>query len=769
MLSPELEIVLSVAFTHATQRQQEYVTCEHLLLALTYDEAAAKVLKACGADIAALRKQLDEFLKEQFPAGEGEVRPQMTLAVHRILQRASVHVQSSGRQTVTCPDVLVALFSEKDSHAVHFLEQQDVHRLDVVTYLAHGVSKKEVEDDESFEVEMEVSDDEEGGEGAGKLTDFTILLTQRAREGKLDPVIGREKELERVIHILCRRNKNNPLLVGDAGVGKTAVIYALAQRIADGKVPEPLQGAEIFALDLGSLIAGTKYRGQFEERIKMLLNEMKKHEKAVLFIDEIHNIVGAGAVSGGTLDASNLLKMPLSSGELHCIGATTYEEFKNAMERDKALLRRFQKVEVAEPSLEDTVKILHGLKSHFEKFHGVTYTPMAIRAAAELGAKYLKDRRLPDKAIDILDEAGAAQRLLPAEKRKKSIGPKDIETIVSKMARVPVASVGGQESEKLKNLERNLKLVVFGQDDAVHAAVGAIKLSRSGLGSPQKPVGSFLFAGPTGVGKTELAKQLARLMGVEFIRFDMSEYMEKHTVSRLIGAPPGYVGFDQGGLLTDAVIRNPHAVLLLDEIEKAHMDLFAILLQVMDHATLTDNNGRKADFRNVILIMTTNAGAAEMFRKGVGIGSQHEMPDAARGEPRKELERLFTPEFRNRLDAIVYFKALPFSVVVGIVDKFMTELQAQLDTKKVVLDIQRDAVEWLARKGYDKNFGARPLERLIQREVRKPLADEILFGKLARGGKATARIEGDKLVFEYDEKPPSGSSSKEKTTETVSS
>jgi ATP-dependent Clp protease ATP-binding subunit ClpA len=711
------------------------------------------VLKACGVDIDRLRHDLETFIDNRLKGiiTQNPSEPLPTAGFQRVVQRAAVHVQSSGRKEVTGANVLVALFSERDSHAVSFLENQGMTRLDAVDYISHGKAKVP---GRTRTRRVSGSEEENGGEAAVKqgneaLGAYCVDLNQKAREGRVDPLIGREHEVERTIQVLCRRTKNNPLYVGEPGVGKTAIAEGLARKIVEGDVPDVLKESVIYALDMGALLAGTRYRGDFEERLKAVLSELKKKPNSVLFIDEIHTIIGAGATSGGSMDASNLLKPSLQSGELRCIGSTTYKEYRNYFEKDRALVRRFQKIDVNEPTLEDSVKILRGLKSNYEKHHNVRYTDEAIRAAVELSAKYINDRKLPDKAIDVIDEAGASAQVKPAAGAKKTVRTKDVEQVVASIAKIPPRSVSVDDRERLSTLERDLKLTVFGQDEALHTLVSAIKLSRAGLGHPEKPIGSFLFAGPTGVGKTEVAKQLATALGVQFLRYDMSEYMEKHTVSRLIGAPPGYVGFDQGGLLTDGIRRTPHAVLLLDEIEKAHPDLFNILLQVMDHATLTDNNGRKADFRNVILIMTTNAGAMEMAAAAIGFGGRS---NADKGP--KAIERLFTPEFRNRLDATVSFHSLSPEVVERIVDKFVMELDAQLNEKKVFLELTPAARKYLAAKGYDPTFGARPMARLIQQEVKRALAEEILFGRLKDGGKATidCDIAAEALKFEYEPK-----------------
>ncbi|MFN3296278.1 ATP-dependent Clp protease ATP-binding subunit ClpA [Caldimonas sp.] len=743
MIAQELEVSLHMAFVEARQQRHEFITVEHLLLALLDNPSAAEVLRACSANIEDLRKSLTHFIKENTPTvgGTDEVDTQPTLGFQRVIQRAIMHVQStgSGKKEVTGANVLVAIFGEKDSHAVYYLHQQGVTRLDVVNYIAHGIKKSEppepVKPSEGQAGNGEAEKDE--GEGKGSpLEQFTQNLNQLARDGKIDPLIGREHEVERVIQVLCRRRKNNPLLVGEAGVGKTAIAEGLAWRITEGEVPEVLADSTVYALDMGALLAGTKYRGDFEQRLKGVLKALKDQPNAVLFIDEIHTLIGAGAASGGTLDASNLLKPALSSGALKCIGATTFTEYRGIFEKDAALSRRFQKIDVVEPSVEQTVEILKGLKSRFEEHHSVKYALGALQAAAELSAKYINDRHLPDKAIDVIDEAGAAQRILPKSKQKKTITRAEVEEIVAKIARIPPASVSNDDRSRLKNLDRDLKSVVFGQDAAIDALAAAIKMARSGLGKPDKPIGSFLFSGPTGVGKTEVAKQLAYILGIELIRFDMSEYMERHAVSRLIGAPPGYVGFDQGGLLTEAVTKKPHAVLLLDEIEKAHPDVFNVLLQVMDHGTLTDNNGRKADFRNVIIIMTTNAGAETMNKATIGFTTAREA-----GDEMADIKRLFTPEFRNRLDAIVSFRPLNEEIILRVVDKFLLQLESQLAEKKVEVTFTDALRKHLAKKGFDPLMGARPMQRLIQDTIRRALADELLFGRLVDGGRLVVDLD----------------------------
>ena len=747
MLSRELELTLNTAFMNARQKRHEYMTVEHLLLALIDNEQAAKVLKACGADLEELKKELTDFLHETtplIPEYDNERETQPTLGFQRVLQRAVFHVQSSGKSEVTGANVLVAIFSEQESQAIYFLQKQHVARIDVVNFISHGISKKETREeapDEHIEIGEETI---AGTESKNPLDAYATNLNELAKAGRIDPLIGRAAEVERTLQILSRRRKNNPLLVGEPGVGKTAVAEGLARLIVEDKVPDIIKGSVIYALDLGSLLAGTKYRGDFEKRFKALLGELKKNDKAILFIDEIHTIIGAGAASGGVMDASNLLKPMLASGEMKCIGSTTFQEYRGIFEKDRALARRFQKIDVLEPSVEETYEILKGLKSSFESHHDVKYRDKALRAAAELSSKYINDRQLPDKAIDVIDEVGAYQRLQTESKRKKIIDVSDIEAIIAKIARIPERNVNSSDKNLLENLERNLKMVVFGQDEAIKKLADTIKLSRAGLGSPDKPIGSFMFAGPTGVGKTELCKQLAKTMGIELLRFDMSEYMERHTVSRLIGAPPGYVGFDQGGLLTEAINKTPHCVLLLDEIEKAHPEVFNILLQVMDHGTLTDNNGRKADFRNVILIMTTNAGAEAMSRSSIGFAHQDHASDG-----KEELKKMFSPEFRNRLDATVQFSSLSSEVILTVVDKLLEELQVQLDEKHVYLNVSPDARAWLAKQGYDEKMGARPMARLIQEKIKAPLADKILFGELSSGGTVNISVSSEGLQFEY--------------------
>ncbi|MFN8794069.1 MAG: ATP-dependent Clp protease ATP-binding subunit ClpA [Betaproteobacteria bacterium] len=757
MIAQELEVSLHMAFVEARQQRHEFITVEHLLMALLDNPSAAEVLRACAANIEDLRKSLSTFIRENTPTvgGTEEVDTQPTLGFQRVIQRAIMHVQStgSGKKEVTGANVLVAIFGEKDSHAVYYLHQQGVTRLDVVNFIAHGIKKSDPpEPAKSNESSGPEGEKEEGAGSAdakgSPLEQFTQNLNQLARDGKIDPLIGREHEVERVIQVLCRRRKNNPLLVGEAGVGKTAIAEGLAWRITQGEVPEVLADATVYALDMGALLAGTKYRGDFEQRLKGVLKQLKEHANAVLFIDEIHTLIGAGAASGGTLDASNLLKPALSSGAMKCIGATTFTEYRGIFEKDAALSRRFQKVDVIEPTVEQTVEILKGLKSRFEEHHSVKYAAGALQAAAELSAKFINDRHLPDKAIDVIDEAGAAQRILPVAKRKKTITRAEVEEIVAKIARIPPQSVSSDDRGKLKSLDRDLKSVVFGQDPAIDALAAAIKMARSGLGKPDKPIGSFLFSGPTGVGKTEVAKQLAYVLGIDLIRFDMSEYMERHAVSRLIGAPPGYVGFDQGGLLTEAITKKPHAVLLLDEIEKAHPDVFNVLLQVMDHGTLTDNNGRKADFRNVIIIMTTNAGAETMNKSTIGFTTKREQ-----GDEMGDIKRLFTPEFRNRLDAIVNFRPLDEEIILRVVDKFLLQLESQLAEKKVEVTFTDALRKHLGKKGFDPLMGARPMQRLIQDTIRRALADELLFGRLVDGGRLTVDID-DKGEVLLDIQPP---------------
>ncbi|ATD06608.1 ATP-dependent Clp protease ATP-binding subunit ClpA [Pseudoalteromonas piscicida] len=747
MLNKDLELTLNAAFREARSRRHEFMTVEHLLLALIDNPSASEALDACGVDMDTLKRELSEFIDETTPVIpdlEEDRETQPTLGFQRVLQRAVFHVQSSGRSEVTGVNVLVAIFSEQESQAVYLLKKADVSRLDIVNFISHGISK--IEDDHEQEDHEEMQDDsgEMQQEEKTKLENFTSNLNIQAESGRIDPLVGRDEEVERTVQVLCRRKKNNPLLVGEAGVGKTAIAEGLAYRIVNNQVPDVIADAVVYSLDMGALLAGTKYRGDFEKRFKALLKELQSKPHAILFIDEIHTIIGAGAASGGVMDASNLIKPLLSSGQLRCMGSTTYSEFKNIFEKDRALVRRFQKIDVVEPSVEDTTKILHGLKERYEEHHGIRYTQKALKAAAELSAKYINERHLPDKAIDVIDEAGASQRLQPTSRRKKTINVSDIEAIVSKMARIPQQSVSSSDKETLKNLDRNLKMLVFGQDESIDALTSAIRLSRSGLANEDKPVGSFLFAGPTGVGKTEVTKQLAKCMGIEFIRFDMSEYSERHAVSRLIGAPPGYVGFEQGGLLTEAAIKHPHAVVLLDEIEKAHPDIYNILLQVMDHGTLTDNNGRKADFRNIVLVMTTNAGVQETVRQSIGFQQQDYSHDAM-----VEINKVFTPEFRNRLDNIIWFNHLEKEVILQVVDKFIVELQAQLDKKSVNLELTAQARDWLSDLGYDKAMGARPMARVIQDNLKKPLANEILFGHLSDGGTVKVTVKDNKLSFDY--------------------
>ena len=747
MLSKELEHTLNVAFKEAREKRHEFMTVEHLLLALLDNNAATKVLRACGADVEKLREELARYLDESTPmlSPKDERETQPTLGFQRVLQRSVFHVQSSGKKEVTGANVLVAIFGERESQAVYFLNKQNITRLDVVNYISHGISKVHDSDEESENLSAS-TEEEKGGENGGQspLEAYATNLNQQALVGKIDPLIGRALEVERTIQILCRRRKNNPLYVGEAGVGKTAIAEGLAKKIVDGEVPEVLSESTIYALDMGALLAGTKYRGDFEKRLKGLLAQLDKEPDAILFIDEIHTIIGAGAASGGVMDASNLIKPMLASGELRCIGSTTYQEYRGIFEKDRALARRFQKIDVVEPTVEETIKILRGLKSRFEEHHEVRFSNPALRAAAELAGRYINDRHLPDKAIDVIDEAGASVRLKPPSKRKKTIGVGEIEAVIAKMARIPPKTVSTSDRAVLQNLERDLKMVVYGQDEAIEMLSSAIKMARSGLREGEKPIGSFLFAGPTGVGKTEVTKQLARIMGIELIRFDMSEYMERHTVSRLIGAPPGYVGFDQGGLLTEAITKNPHAVLLLDEVEKAHPDVFNLLLQVMDHGTLTDNNGRKADFRNVVLVMTTNAGAEEMSRRSMGFARQDHTSDSL-----EVIKRSFTPEFRNRLDAIVQFSSLDPRTVSNVVDKFVIELEGQLEEKRVTVDLSEAARAWLAEHGFDPLMGARPMARVIQENIKRRLAEEILFGELSDGGHVDVDVVDDELTFEF--------------------
>ncbi len=750
--SRNLEETLHRAIAYAKQRKHEYATLEHLLLSLADDEDAAAVMKACNVDLAAIKKSVVNYLDTELKSlvvdeGEDE-EAKPTAGFQRVIQRAVIHVQSSGKDEVTGANVLVAVFSERESHAAFFLQEQEMTRYDAVNFIAHGIAKK-AGASEPRAVKGAASDEEEKADkpktGGEALEAYCVDLNEKARGGKVDPLIGRHAEVERAIQVLCRRNKNNPLLVGDPGVGKTAIAEGLARKIVNGEVPEVLSGATIFSLDMGSLLAGTRYRGDFEERIKQVVKELESHPNAILFIDEIHTVIGAGATSGGAMDASNLLKPALASGTLKCMGSTTYKEFRQHFEKDRALVRRFQKIDVVEPTIEDTVKILMGLKTYYEEFHKLTYTDAAIKAAVDLSAKYITDRKLPDKAIDVIDEAGASQMLLPEAERKKVMEQEDIENVIAKMARIPPKSVSKTDTESLKALETDLKRAVYGQDDAIDALSAAMKMSRAGLRDAQKPIGSYLFSGPTGVGKTEVARQLAQTLGIELLRFDMSEYMERHTVSRLIGAPPGYVGHDQGGQLTDAVDQHKHAVVLLDEIEKAHQDVFNILLQVMDHGTLTDSNGKKVDFRNVVLIMTTNAGAADNNKAGIGFG-RGRVSDADEAA----ITRLFTPEFRNRLDAIVTFKALAPETIRNVVQKFIMQLEAQLADRNVTIELSDDAADWLAKNGYDELYGARPLARVISDSIKKPLADEILFGRLVAGGHVKVELNDGKIVFDIE-------------------
>ncbi|GGG49430.1 ATP-dependent Clp protease ATP-binding subunit ClpA [Pseudohongiella nitratireducens] len=740
MLSRDLEVTLNDAFASARSKRHEYMTVEHLLLALLDNEMAASVLIQCGAELDTLRSGLEEYIDATTPvlAEQDESRDtQPTLGFQRVLQRAVFHVQSSGRQEVSGANVLVAIFSEQESQAVYLLARQDIERLDVVNFISHGISPHDEEGGEDPTGSME---DEEGNEPQSALSAYASNLNEKARAGRIDPLIGRDTEVMRLIQILCRRRKNNPLLVGESGVGKTAVVEGLARQIVEDKVPDVLKDQVIYSLDMGALLAGTKYRGDFEKRLKKLLSELSSNPDSILFIDEIHTIIGAGAASGGVMDASNLLKPALASGELRCVGSTTYQEYRGIFDKDRALSRRFQKIDVEEPDVETTYRILKGLKSRFEEHHELRYSDNALKVASELAGKYINDRFMPDKAIDVMDEAGAWQRLQPDSRRKKLIQAPDMEKVVASIARIPPKQVSSSDVEALRNLDANLKMVVFGQDEAISSVSTAIKLSRAGLGVPDKPIGSYLFTGPTGVGKTEVSRQLARILGIELLRFDMSEYMERHTVSRLIGAPPGYVGFDQGGLMTEAVTKHPHCVLLLDEIEKAHPDVFNLLLQVMDHGTLTDNNGRKADFRNVILIMTSNAGAQEMSRRSIGFTTQDHSADGL-----EVIKRNFTPEFRNRLDAIVQFGPLDEETIRTVVDKFLVELQVQLDDKKVTLMVDDSARDWFAKHGYDPVMGARPMGRLIQDKLKKALAEEILFGNLKDGGQVSVSIEDNEV------------------------
>ena len=750
MISEKLQLVLNSAVGLAAEQGKQYVTVEHILYSLLGDDQAKEVIEACGGQISVLKKDLEDFFNDLpgFSDGEDPKELQTTIGFQRVIQRSVFHVQSSGKPEVLPYNVLVSIYSEKESHAVYFLEKQSVTRLAVVEYISHELQPSDVEFDEDDSTRLlegplpdEPNQDPKKKSPLGK---FAVNLNEKAKKGRIDPLIGREAEVERLIQVLCRRSKNNPILVGDAGVGKTAIVEGLARKIVNQKVPEPIQNMVVYSLDMGSLLAGSKYRGDFEDRLKQVVEAIKKKENAVLFIDEIHTIIGAGSTSGGSMDASNLLKPSLGAGELKCIGSTTYEEFRRIFEKDHALARRFQKIDVNEPSVDETYKILQGLKEQFENHHQVKYTDKALKTASELSAKHIHDKKLPDKAIDVIDEAGSANRLLVESKRKDTLNPKDIEKVVAKIARVPVQSVNQNDKKNLKELDQNLKRTVLGQDHAVEDVATAIKLSRSGLADPNQPIGNFLFVGPTGVGKTELAKELARILGIEFIRFDMSEYQEKHTVARLIGAPPGYVGFDQGGQLTDAVHKTPHAVLLLDEIEKAHSDIYNILLQVMDYGVLTDNNGRKTDFKNVILIMTSNAGAREMNRNKIGIIHQ-----SSAGDGKAEINKTFSPEFRNRLTGIITFNPLPQEIVLGIVDKFISQLEIQLLSKKVEIELTDAAREHLATEGYDEKMGARPLARVIHEQIKKPLSEEILFGKLQKGGKLEIDYKGLALTFKY--------------------
>ncbi|HEY3858423.1 MAG TPA: ATP-dependent Clp protease ATP-binding subunit ClpA [Gammaproteobacteria bacterium] len=751
MLSKELEFCLNAAFKEARTQRHEFITVEHLLLALLDVPSVVDVLKACGTGIDNLRRELSDYIRETTPlvdSDEPDVQP--TLGFQRVLQRAVFHIQSSGKKEVTGLNVLVAIFGEKESHAVYLLGRHGVSRLDIVNYISHGISK--ISEDDTREVPTETGEDEEEGSakpGRTALETYTSNLNESAREGKLDPLIGREHEIERTVQILCRRRKNNPLYVGEAGVGKTALAEGLALMIIEKRVPEVLEGATVYSLDMGALIAGTKYRGDFEKRLKGVMTELKKDPGAILFIDEIHTVIGAGAASGGVMDASNLIKPVLANGNLRCIGSTTYQEYRGIFEKDRALARRFQKIDVPEPSIEETARILKGLRHKFEEHHGVKYPNKVLEIAADLAARFINDRHLPDKAIDVIDEAGANMRLKPANKRRRTITVQDIEEIVAKIARIPPKSVSASDKESLRNLERDLKLVIYGQDNAVEALGAAIKMARSGLGSEQKPIGSFLFAGPTGVGKTEVTRQLAMIMGIELVRFDMSEYMERHTVSRLIGAPPGYVGFDQGGLLTEAILKQPHCVLLLDEIEKAHPEVFNLLLQVMDHGTLTDNNGRKADFRNVILVMTTNAGAEDMARSGIGFTLQDASPDGMQA-----IKRMFSPEFRNRLDAVIHFNSLDQRTVAKVVDKFVIEMEEQLQAKGVTLAVDEAARKLIAERGYDPKMGARPMARMVQETLKKPLAEELLFGRLVQGGHVRVTVKDGEFHMDIEPATP---------------
>ena len=743
MFSEDLENSLSLAMNLAGDRHHEFVTVEHLLLSILEVETVETILKACGADLDELRSDLENFINSSIPKSpdDANYEPRTTHGIRRVFQRAMLHVQTSGDKEVSCENVLIAIYGENESHAVFFLHSQDVHRYDIVRYVSHGISKPNLESDDDSLGDFNVETEEKE---RNPLLQFTRNLNESARKGKIDPLIGRIPEIERTVQILCRRRKNNPLLVGDAGVGKTAIAEGLAKRIVEEDIPQVLAECTIYTLDMGSLLAGTKYRGDFEQRLKSVINELQKNPGAILFIDEIHTVIGAGAASGGTMDASNILKPLLVSGELRCMGSTTYQEYRSIFEKDRALARRFQKIDIVEPTVDETVKILRGLKSRFESHHEVRFTNPAIRAAADLAARYITDRKLPDKAIDVIDEAGARARLQPPSKRKNTVGVKEIEKIVSSIARIPPRSVSSSDIRSLKTIERDLKLVVFGQDEAIGALASAIKLARSGLGDPDRPISSFLFSGPTGVGKTEVTRQLALTLGIELVRYDMSEYMERHTVSRLIGAPPGYVGFDQGGLLTEAINKSPHAVLLLDEVEKAHPDVFNILLQVMDYGTLTDNNGRKTDFRNVIIVMTTNAGAAEISRSSIGFTEQdHSLDDT------EVIKRLFSPEFRNRLDSIIRFKSLDEKTVLLVVDKFLMQLEEQLKIKNVELTVDDKARKWLGKTGFDSSMGARPMARVIQENIKRPLANELLFGSLSSGGELKITVIREKLSLKF--------------------
>jgi ATP-dependent Clp protease ATP-binding subunit ClpA len=753
MLDKELEQTLNNAFREARDKRHEFMTVEHLLLALLDNPSATRVLNACGANLNSLHSDLIKFIQENSPIIEDDDDrdTQPTLGFQRVLQRAVFHVQSSGKKEVSGANVLVAIFGERESHAAYFLSQQNVARLDVVNYLSHGIAKLNDDNENEEDINDIEEDSRQEDTGNNPLETYAVNLNEEAMQGKIDPLIGRQVEVQRTIQILCRRRKNNPLYVGEAGVGKTAIAEGLAKMIVDGDVPDVLMDSVIYSLDLGGLLAGTKYRGDFEKRLKGVISQLKKQSGAVLFIDEIHTIIGAGAASGGVMDASNIIKPVLASGELKCIGSTTYQEYRGIFEKDRALARRFQKIDVTEPSIDETVKILEGLKSRFEEHHQIRYTHQALRTAAELTERYINDRHLPDKAIDVIDEAGAAQQLIAPSKRKKTVSVNDIENIIAKIARIPAKTVTSSDKDLIKNLDRNLKMVVYGQDEAISTLANAIKMQRSGLGNPQKPIGNFLFAGPTGVGKTEVTRQLAIQMGVELVRFDMSEYMERHTVSRLIGAPPGYVGFDQGGLLTDAINKQPHCVLLLDEMEKAHPDVFNLMLQIFDHGTLTDTNGRKVDFRNVIIVMTTNAGADRMSRASVGFTTQDHS-----GDSMESIKQMFSPEFRNRLDAIIQFNSLDKRTISNVVDKFLIELEAQLEEKKVTVEITEEAREWLATNGYDKTMGARPMSRLIQEKVKRPLAEELLFGKLEHGGHVVVSLDKNDIKVSIKEEELEG-------------